>query len=435
MAKTIWIKTITLAAARDAPLPEKNDYLLRDEKYATTGLALRIYSSGGKVWVCYKKVHGAPKKIPLGDFPALSVEKARDKAQKMANAIRDGEDPILSKRQRVKDAEVERAKQGLTLAVAYLEYEEDGKDAKSRTVTDRAEARVQIEKGDLWKTPLLEITGADLYAEYNRLKSAAKGGSNKGATQAGKFMRYIRAAFKHAVDKREILAPDPFTRLKKLAPGWDKTEGRTRIVAATEEDLPNWWKAVENLRNRRRGVADAATIADYLILSLLWGCRKSELLPLTWDKVNLKTRVALFTDTKSHRDLPVPFGKFAHEILVRRFNAREFDTEKAKAKALYVFPSSRARADGTWSWLGDPKKSVAKVAAASVPFSPHDLRRTFATMMDDSGLVSTQALEKVLNHAPTTVAGKHYLVKRLHRQRDLYQRYEEYVLSEAGVTP
>lgn len=435
MAKTVWAKSITLAVARDAPLPEKGDYLLRDAKYATAGLALRIYCTGGKVWVCYKKVHGSPKKIPLGDFPDMTVEQARTKAQSTANDIRDGKDPILDKRKRAKEAADERMKLELTVAVAYTEYEEAGRKVdKPRTIKDREDARELLVRGKLWSTPLLEVRGIDLHEEYLRLKSSAKAGAAKGATQAGKVMRYVRAAFKSAKTKRDLLIADPFQVLNTLAPGWYKTNARTRIVAATEEALPSWWAAVETLRARRRGVEDATAIADYLVLSLLWGCRKSELLPLTWDKVNLKTKVAVFTDTKGGRDLPVPFGDYANEILVRRFKARKLETDKDRVKAQYVFPSSRPRADGTWGPLLDPKKSIAAIGrSASVPFSPHDLRRTFASMMDDSGLVSTLALEKVLNHAPTTVAGKHYIVKRLHRQRVLYQDYEDYVLAEAGV--
>jgi integrase len=433
MAKTEWVKTITLAVGRDAALPESGDYILRDLKYSTSGLGLRIYASGGKVWICYKKVHGKPRKIVLGDFPEMTSTQAQTKAASVSATVKNGEDPDLNKKKLKKEVAAERLKLELTVAVAFSEYEADGKDDKPRTVADREAARVRLSKGKLWSMPVMELSGADLHAEYIRLKSAAKAGSAKGATQAGKLMRYVRAAVNHAITKRELLIPDPFMRLNKLEPGWYKTQGRTRIVAATEKDLPAWWASVEALRHRRRGVKDADAIADYLILSLLWGCRKSELLPLTWDKVNLSTRVVVFSDTKSHRDLPIPFGDYANDILCRRYKDRDVSSPKERVKAQYVFPSSRPRADGTWGPLLDPKKSIAAVAKTSVPFSPHDLRRTFASLMDDSGLVSTVALEKVLNHAPSSVLGKHYLVKRLHRQRELYKNYEMYVLSEAGV--
>jgi len=57
------------------------------------------------------------------------------------------------------------------------------------------------------------------------------------------------------------------------------------------------------------------------------------------------------------------------------------------------------------------RRSATRAGLASdngvLDIGTHDLRRTFATGLGEMG-VADQVIERVLNHAPRTVAGKHY---------------------------
>lgn len=64
----------TLAVAKEASLPERRDYIWRDSR--NTGVALRVYSTGRKVWILTKKVKGIGEKFVLGLFPAMDYEDA-----------------------------------------------------------------------------------------------------------------------------------------------------------------------------------------------------------------------------------------------------------------------------------------------------------------------------------------------------------------------
>lgn len=423
---------LTMAVAAKAPLPTKSDYILRDSQSKSLGFGLRIYASGAKSWIVQKKIGRQPLRVVLGSFPIMTMESALKEARKAAGKIAHGVNPLEEKRKLIKASEEDKAKKQLTVHAGYLEFEEAKKEKRSeRTIRDRATARKLLEGGRLWKTSVFDVDELALNTEFKRLVALGKRGAQKGTTQAASTMRWLRAAYKFTVLNHKLILPNPFAAFNKLQPGWDKNKQKTRTIAQTEKQLTKWWNAVEALRAKTSKVsADAKTIADFLILSVLWGSRKGELLPLCWDAVNFKDKTVKFEKTKGGRPHIIPFGKYAGGLLKNRFA----ENQKSSSPSAVVFPSSRRKRDGTHSHITEPKKTIAAVAkAAKVPFSPHDLRRTFATLMVEIGVVSTATLEKVLNHAQTTTAGKHYIVPRLSRLRLIYQRYEDNILKEAGV--
>jgi integrase len=424
---------LSMASAKAARPPEKGDYILRDPEHRSLGLGLRVYFTGKKTWIAQKKIGKSPVRVDLGDFPAINLEQAIKLAQEIAVEFAQGRNPNDERRKRKVAEEEAKVKNGLTVSVAFDEYEDAKKrECSARTIKDREAAHNRLMIGNLWETPLAQVDGNALSIEYRRLIGLTKHGTNQGKTQAGATMRWLRAAINHAFTTRKIFAVNPFDMFNELHPDWYRVNRRTRIVAATEGQLASWWKAVENLRNKNdKRAKDARTIADYLTLSILFGTRRIELLPLKWTDVSLKDGTATFPGTKNGTEHVVPFGGYARGILERRHAANQ----QAETPSVYVFAGSRPSRKGEYSYVQEPKKTIKKVVDESgVPFSSHDLRRTFATLIEEIEHVSTLTVEKVLNHAPTTTAGKHYIVQRIQRLRPLYQRFEDAILLEAGVT-
>jgi integrase len=95
----------------------------------------------------------------------------------------------------------------------------------------------------------------------------------------------------------------------------------------------------------------------------------------------------------------------------------------------YVFSGERGP-------LGDPKKQIAKVVAASgVKFSAHTLRRTFGTIAESLD-IPAYAVKRMLNHRMSgDVTFQHYLVIDVERLREPVQRITDYVLKAAGAKP
>ena len=99
-----------------------------------------------------------------------------------------------------------------------------------------------------------------------------------GRTQAGRDLRYLRAAYNFGALKYQLNAKvgNPFEELNKLRKGWYAVRAKTNIVATVEGDLASWWVAVEGLRQQVKPWGSRDVIADYLQLALLWGGRRGE---------------------------------------------------------------------------------------------------------------------------------------------------------------
>ncbi len=68
----------TKKALEKLPSPEKGG---RDTYYdeKTSGLALRVTSTGTKTFMVYRRVQGRAERVTLGRFPSMTVEQARNK--------------------------------------------------------------------------------------------------------------------------------------------------------------------------------------------------------------------------------------------------------------------------------------------------------------------------------------------------------------------
>jgi Arm DNA-binding domain len=82
----------------DAAQPATKDYQIWDAK--VRGFGVRVYPSGVKAFVLqYRNSAGRTRKIALGRYGIVTVEKARENAIKLLGAIVDGRDPSQDKRE------------------------------------------------------------------------------------------------------------------------------------------------------------------------------------------------------------------------------------------------------------------------------------------------------------------------------------------------
>ena len=82
----------------DAAKPAAKDYQIWDTK--VRGLGVRVYPSGARGFILqYRNAAGRTRKIALGRYGILTVDKAREKATKLLGEILDGRDPSQDKRE------------------------------------------------------------------------------------------------------------------------------------------------------------------------------------------------------------------------------------------------------------------------------------------------------------------------------------------------
>lgn len=424
------------AEARVAPLPEKGSYIIWDTK--TRYLGLRVHSGGSKVWIVQKKLGKAPCRVNLGAFPDMTYTSACSKVADVVSKISKGIDPNLEKRQQIRENTETRNLESFTVTRCFEEYIADkttaGKPPKPLTQVDWQRSLARIKNGSLGPIPLVALTGG-LLAEYYdaTAKRAKRLTTNGGRTQAGRDLRYMRAAYKLCTVKFVLKLPakSPFEDLNKLRKGWYLVQSKTRIIGRVEGDLRKWWQAVEGLRPAGKPHKSRDVLADYLQLSLLWGGRRGELLSLRWEAVSLEDNVVCISSSETKNELEhfFPITRYARQLLVKR---HQLNIALANPSP-WVFPSPKKNSKGVRSHIVEANSAIAAVETASgFDFSAHDLRRTFGTLFNETG-VSDYSVKRALNHAAHDTASKHYIKARIAALRPMYQQYEEKLLVEAGV--
>jgi integrase len=167
---------------------------------------------------------------------------------------------------------------------------------------------------------------------------------------------------------------------------------RERVLS--DREIHTLWRALE--------IAPKLTpeIRDALRLELLLGIRIGEVLGAAKSEINLDGRTwtipALRTKAKREHRLPLP--RLAETILRSAL--------RRAGSSIWLFPSP---IDGEAIRPKSASRAVLRVRGrADLPdVGTHDLRRTLATGLGNLG-IPDEIIERVLNHAPRTVAGKHY---------------------------
>jgi len=430
------VREITKSIA-DGALPEDKPYIIREEK--TPGFSLRV-GARKKSWVIHRKFMGMTRRLSVGSYPALAPDDARRKAKHALAQMENAIDPKEEFQERKRANAAKKAIEFWTLEQLWQSYLEDSRDQPLSENTKKGyeNARKRLQGSAFWKCPIANVTAEDVRAAYDYLLSSTRSNraSNGGKTSAAQIMRYARAVLRFGLtEKLGGKYPDPYEALEKKK-RWKEPEPKNRTVIDDEGDLARWWAAVEALRQKTDPRAvDAPTVADYLLLSLLWGGRKSETLELKWESVDLANDSVAFEahTTKNKRRHLIPLAPYAKSILERRWKERE--ALPVESRSEYVFQASRTgHKTGVRGHIVEPKESIKEVGVASgVPFSPHDLRRTFGTLLGEIG-ASFYQTKAAMNHADAgDITQRHYMRIRRKALKEVFTRLEEAILEEAGV--
>jgi integrase len=364
------------------------------------GFGVRITNAGVVSFIVQKRINGQSRRLTLGKFGILSAEQARSEARKFLYSVATGGDPI---------ADRERAKlESVTLKDAAALYV-GRKELRPATLVNMRKIYMYLD--DWMPKPLTRITGEMVLHRHRLL------GEERGATTANIVFRYFSAiwnyakAFYKGTAGVSILGECPTARLSETK-AWYREKRRQRAIRPHQ--LPAWAAAVETLPN--------SLARDYLWFLLLTGCRAKEAHTLTWADVDLEDASVVLRDTKNHTDhrLPLPVQ------LLERLKAR-----KAESFGEVVFCSRLGKATGKTAF----QYAILSVAERSgIPFSPHDLRRTFASVAEIVG-IPAYTIKKLLNHAGGADVTAGYIVLPVQALREPMQRIADYIDAAAKSEP
>lgn len=340
------------------------------------GLQLRVGPTGKKQFSVFKRTkNGGPERITIGAFPDVTIEQARAKALQVRNAIAQGLNPADSLREKRSE---------MTLGEAFEWYMEHHAGPQGLKTADAMRGNFERYLGALPAVPrkpkgrertksagsvnwqhkkLSAIRAADVL----HLRTALAKQSGKAA--ANHAVKLLRTVFAQLGKAKLYTGENPAAGLGTL-----KIPTRDRFLQ--KDELPRLFEALRATTN--------VQMRDYVLLSILTGARKSNVMAMRWVDIDFERREWRIPDTKNGDPLIVQLPEVAMTVLGdRRDNGSP-----------WVFPGS-----GKSGHLESPKKGVQSLLAKAgiSGLRIHDLRRTLGSWQAITG-ASLAIIGKSLGH-------------------------------------
>jgi integrase len=369
---------------------------IKDNRCA--GLEFRLTRAGAASWSLRFRdpQTGKPSRSTIGRYPDVGIAAARERGNALRKDAAAGVNPVQRKYRDRHDASTKTFQ---ALADRYMA--EHARRFKRSADADERNLRLHILPK--WaKRRYDQIERADVIELVEGIIG------NGAPVQANRVQALVSKIFSFAVDT-SLMQFNPCSRLRKRS-----AETRETRVLTDEEIRQFWRRAVLPPITRRVGLA--------LRLALLTGCRSGEVAEIhrtelsDLDAPGKASWLIPAKRVKNGRAHFVPLSEPARAIVLSALELIAEDEE-------YLFPSPIENAGPITSHaltvamrrLGDKIEGSAAKTWKDDPPSPHDLRRTVATRLSQSG-VATEDVSAVLNHVRSDVTGKHY---------DQYQRAPE----------
>ena len=303
---------------------------------------LSITAKGARSFYLYKRIEGRPERVYLGRFPDMSIENARKSCAETKGKIAAGRNP---QRERNK-----------------LRNETTLGDLVDKYLTDYAKPRKRT-----WRQDQSELNRFVSHWYKRRLSSIdrseiadlhAKLGRDSGHYQANRLLARLRALFNKAIE----WGWDGTNPAKNIRPFPERARDRFLLP----EEIPRFFEAL--------AMEPSETSRDFVMLALLTGQRRSNVLAMRWDELDLARSLWRIRDTKNGEPLTVPLSAQAVEILCRR--------QQAAAGSPWVLPGT-----GSTGHLVEPKKAWRRILerAGIEDLRIHDLRRTLGSWQAATG--------------------------------------------------
>jgi len=357
-----------------------------DEK--VRGLGAAVTDKGTITFIVYRKVGGRPERMTLGRYPDLSIENARGLACEINAQISQGKNP---------NQEKSKLRSEITLKELFDKYlEQHAKKHKKSWSSDQRQYTLYLSSWGNRK--ISSIHKSDIELLHTKI------GNRSGIYSANRALSLLGVMFSKAMSWGWE-GINPVVGIKKF-----KEKSRERFLQGDE--LPRFFKSLEEEHNR--------CLADFFMLSLLTGARRSNVLSMRWQDIDMKSAIWTILETKNGTSQIVPLGAEAIAILSERLETKE---------SVWVFPSSASQS----GHLEEPKSAWKRILkrADLKDLRLHDLRRTLGSWQAATG-ANSFIIGKSLNHK-TTQATAIYARLSIDPVRQSVNRATEAMLVAAGL--
>ncbi len=375
-----------------------------DEK---TGFGLRVSETGVKSWLSRYRRNGELVRLTLGTYPAMTLKQARIKHNEFRSWLHDGVDPRHELKRRRKEAEQVRLTEAGAGTVGGLAHEYLERHARPKKRSWREDERI-LKKDILpqWKQyKAKDITRRDVIKLLDRI-------ADRGAPiMANRTLAVISRMFGFGV-RRGIVDASPCVAIDP--PGEEKS--RDRVL--TENEVRAFWSGLHKARAQE-------PVKLALKLQLVTVQRRGEIAGAAWSEFDLATGwwtvpAGRSKNSLSHR---VPLSSLALELLT--------ELKQLAGDSQWLLPSPRGDQPITDRAL-TRAISNNRIVFDIPPFTPHDLRRTAASLMTGMG-IPRLVVKKILNHVEgdvTAVYDRHSYDKEKRQALEKWANKLQEVISQ-----
>ena len=339
------------------------------------GLELRISATGARSWAVSRRVKGVQKRHTIPNSAGLSLAEARKAAELLRTDVNTGKDPTQERREARQKEQLAKLGIGRAWTITTL-VEEYGRKvaipASQRSWEERKDHVLKEFK------PVAALAIADMTdAHFWRVLDAA---TARGArVTAWHALRYLRTILSWAMS-RKLIPRDPTADLP-LKDIRKRMKERARERVLSPDEFGRLWRVLQ----RNSGTVYAAV----LMIAVLTAQRLGEVTAMRWADLDQARREWRQPTNKNDRPHVVPLSDDAVTIIKaqpKRKGVSEVFTTSAggriarKAGNIYRAKARYSRDAGVTAW------------------TPHDLRRTAATILAEAK-VAPVTIEQLLNHA------------------------------------
>ncbi len=318
------------------------------------GLELMVTEQGTKSFKVYRKLHDKPVRVTLGKYPDMTIEQARNEAQKVITEMLKGKNP---------NDEKKKLRAETTFGELFKMYmERYSREHKKTWKYD--ERDVPRFLGHLFQRKLSAITKQDVQPIHEKIRI------ENGLYQANRLLARIHIIYNKAIEWGWE-GINPAHGIKKF-----KEKSRDRFLHPDE--LPRFFESLDMEQND--------TIRDYVYVSLFTGARRSNVLAMRWEEIHLERREWLIPETKNGESLRIHLVDLVLELLKTRL-------EKYSRRA-WVFEGP-----GKTGHLMEPKAGWKRILdrAGIKDLRLHDLRRTLGSWQAATG-ANSYMIGRTLGH-------------------------------------
>lgn len=341
--------------------PESKPIEYFDRGFPAFGV--RVWPSGKKSFVLFYRQHRRLRRLTLGQYPELTLAKARAKARDAVTAVSEGRDPSG-------EQQTARVRTFGALSTRYLE-----KWAKKRKRSWRSDDRIIRCELKGWEhRPVDGIRRADV---RELIEAIAE---RPAPVFANRVLSCIRKMFNYAIDQ-DWLEANPAQRL--AAPGAERA--RDRVLS--EDEIRVLWAFLHT------------DLEDPDPVKVRWARLSRAILAL---RLITGQRGVEITQMR-RQDIVGDWWTIPATVAKNKLAHRVYLTPLAQAELARIAPDVAKDADFVFRGVRGTRQRKQALTGCPIPnFQPRDVRRTAASNMTKAG-VDRLVVSKVLNHVESGI--------------------------------